>query len=379
MRHIKYGLWLLLTALTLTFNACKSDSDATSDTMDIDEDDDQTTATVGDSYVYQLPVIFHVFYKDKNDTTQYIPASLLTRIINNVNEIYQGNVYGESENINVKFHMAITDENKHKLATPGVEYIQYTGTLPIDCETFMKDKNNVQYLWEPNDYINIMLYPFKAGSDGTVTLGISHMPYALEGDTTLAGLTTVPQSNITKRNLSYPHCSSINSLYVYDESSRYYLSDKGKSGYSYNSTDINVTIAHELGHYLGLLHMFTEHSTSGGFEPADSCGDTDYCKDTPSYNKVEYDTYLTDYMKTTTKDKFDLYDLLRRTNCDGQKFYSANIMDYAVSFSYKLSADQKSRIRNVLYSCPLIPGPKKSTTRAIAKDGIMDLPVRTIK
>ena len=41
----------------------------------------------------------------------------------------------------------------------------------------------------------------------------------------------------------------------------------------YSSTDIVATIAHELAHYLGLFHTFSESDDEG----LNTCMDTDYC------------------------------------------------------------------------------------------------------
>ena len=38
-----------------------------------DQDQDETKSPVDDNYEYQLPVIFHVLYQDKDDATQYLP------------------------------------------------------------------------------------------------------------------------------------------------------------------------------------------------------------------------------------------------------------------------------------------------------------------
>ena len=74
-----------------------------SPTETLDQDDDDTKAVINDQYTYKLPVIFHVFYKDTNDTTQYIHAGRLRMLLNRVNELYQGGIYGESANLNIRF------------------------------------------------------------------------------------------------------------------------------------------------------------------------------------------------------------------------------------------------------------------------------------
>jgi zinc-dependent metalloproteinase lipoprotein len=127
---MKYYIYSILAIFCLALTSCKSDEDETS-SQTTDLDDDNTTEKINDSYVYQLPVIFHVLYSDKNDDTQYISATQIQKIVANVNDIYKGNVYGESENINLKFILATNDENGNKLSTPGVEYVKWgRGNIP---------------------------------------------------------------------------------------------------------------------------------------------------------------------------------------------------------------------------------------------------------
>ncbi|HCN52779.1 MAG TPA: zinc-dependent metalloproteinase lipoprotein [Prevotella sp.] len=389
---MKKYIYAMLTFACLAFAGCKSNDDMEpvdnpAEATQQDEDDDNTTSTLNDSYTYQLPVIFHVLYSDPNDSKQYVSATTLKNILSYVNEIYKGNVYGKSEDIKLSFNLAQYDENGKKLETPGVEYIQYPGTYPIDCHAFMSDNTgaNAKYLWDPNEYINVMLYNFKASdTKAGVTLGISDMPYTLKGDSALAGLDTVQVSSIKKSNLSYAYCSSINSLYINDMSSRYTAADKGASGYTYYASDIVVTLAHELGHYLGLHHIFTENK-SGSYQEVDSCYDSDYCKDTPSYLRAEYEDYMNEYSKKhSSLSTDDFYALLRRTNCSNETFLSANIMDYSIGLGYKISADQKRRIRSVLYNSPLIPGPKVRTTATTRSpeegyEGVLDLPIHWVE
>ena len=145
------------------------------------------------------------------------------------------------------------------------------------------------------------------------------------------------------------------------------------SGTKYSEADIRVTLAHELGHYLGLRHVFSEEE-SGGL--LDECKDTDYCKDTPSYNKIEYDNWLNELPGTS----YELEYLCQRSNCQDIKFISKNIMDYSYSYSNQFTQNQRERIRHVLSYSPLIPGPKKGDidTRAL-NESPLDLPIRTIK
>jgi len=102
-------------------------------------------------------------------------------------------------------------------------------------------------------------------------------------------------------------------------------------------------MVHDLGHYLGLHHVFAE----------DNCdSETDYCDDTPSYNRKEYETWLSQNSELTIQEKY------QRKGCDGMEFTSYNTMDYTYSYMDNFTADQFLRVRHVLEYSPLIPGPK---------------------
>ncbi|MGI6242499.1 MAG: zinc-dependent metalloproteinase lipoprotein [Prevotella sp.] len=363
----KYSI-VAFMLISVMLMACGGDDGLTTpkQTTSDSQDGDDTTLTIDSTYVYQLPVIFHVLYQDKNDASQYIKAMRLKNILQYVNQIYRGGIYGESANTHLEFVLAKKDESGQNLSTPGVEYVHYTGDYPIDEEQFMSSSDNTKYIWDPNEYINVMLYHFKDRADGEV-LGISHMPFTTKGSNQLKGLEAMEAQYISKSRLGFPLCSSINSIYAgqsdqggYYQSDRYTASDH-QAKYLVAS-DIVVTLAHELGHYLGLFHIFTEDMATTQeaeiFNAVDSCADTDYCEDTPSYNRAEYNGYLASYYISTPIEQQDPWDVLKRYSCDASEFYSANIMDYAITLGYKISPDQKARIRNVLYYSPLIPGPK---------------------
>ena len=308
------------------------------------------STNTAEEYHYELPVIFHVLYKDKNDPLQYVSQSRLSNILNTVNNLYKN---------------ATKSPNNEVRPAPGVEYKEWPDNYPIDCEVFMNDNSGkyVDYLWDPNQYINIMIYNFASDPNSNSTiLGISHLPFSTINNNFLEGLNSTQYTHLEKNNLKFPYCVSINSLFINEQ-----------SGIYYSNADVRVTLAHELGHYLGLRHVFSEEE-SGGL--LDECKDTDYCKDTPSYNKIEYDNWLNELPGTS----YELEYLCQRNNCQDIKFISKNIMDYSYSYSNQFTQNQRERIRHVLSYSPLIPGPKKGDidTRAL-NEGPLDLPIRTIK
>ena len=166
-----------------------------------------------------------------------------------------------------------------------------------------------------------------------------------------------------------------------------YTTDKNHKGYTYNTTDPNATLAHELGHYLGLFHSFSEKTVKDKSEAADDDDDSDYCDDTPSYNRIEYGKWLTKYISDAKANKKDttlsMRELAKRTNSKGEKWQADNLMDYSICYSMRFTPEQANRIRQVLYYSPLIPGRKKIRPRTRAWDEMPetedDLPIRYAK
>ena len=330
-----------------------------------------TEPAITDDYNYNLPIIFHVLYKDETNRLQYISPNRLSQILDIVNGLYKKAT--QSADMNLTFTLATTDPKGAVLSTPGVEYIKWTEEYPINCENFMNDdtteggKGYVKYLWNPNHYINVMVYNFTSDlTSNSTILGISHLPFTTTGSNSLEGLNEIKHAHLELANLSFPYCVSINSLYINEQSTTDI----------YNTLDVTITLAHELGHYLGLHHVFSEDKLTG--ETLNDCKDSDYCDDTPSYNKIKYDI---DYEYAFQTHQGNTYaNLVKRENCDNIKFISRNIMDYSISYSDQFTQDQRNRVRHVLMYSPLIPGPKKvqTDTRTIIH-GPLDLPIRVVK
>ena len=136
---------------------------------------------------------------------------------------------------------------------------------------------------------------------------------------------------------SYTHCISINNTYITED-------------------DVYTTLAHELGHYLGLFHVFSEQE----------CNETDYCEDTPNYDRNAY----TEWLSTLTP-PYNFQEVVKRNGCEGESFISTNVMDYFYSYQNRFTANQYSRVRHVLENSPLIPGPKNIITTKVAREDIV--------
>lgn len=303
-----------------------------------------------DEFHYQIPVIFHVLYNDENDANQYVREGRLPEMLAKVNELYR-RASSSSADMNLEFVLATTDPEGRTLAEPGVERIEWP-TAAIDIESFMftNDRTYNYLVWEPNDYINVMVYNFTNEN----VLGVSHFPYTPQANP-LAGTETVT-SHLTGNNLRYAYCVSINSTYIYQQSTPGQL----------NQNDAAITLAHELGHYLGLRHTFSEDAQGN----TDVCLDSDYCTDTPTYNRKEYEDWLENLPSGTTR-----AELFYRNDCQNGRFTARNIMDYSYCYLDEFTQQQKARVRHVLTYSPLIPGPKKGATTRVVQEGVMDLPI----
>lgn len=303
-----------------------------------------TQAAMSDTkYQYKLPIIFHVLYNNASSTTQYVNQGWMAQVVSQINTLYNNN------GMNLQFEMAAYDPNGNALSEPGVDR-EKINVSSIDCEKFMQgeDSNNSTYtnmLWNLHYYINVFLYPFSSDESDYITLGITHMPYiSSNSPSVISDLyenNTAATTYYSSHSFNYPHCSSIDSNYIYQTS----------TSTSYNPLNVIVTIAHELGHYLGLYHPFTETGET-------TCSGTDYCDDTPNYDRTTYETWLDANYKTATT----LAQLATRTNCsDGSTFVAHNIMDYEYCYSDKFTNDQATRVFNVLNYGLFMPGPKNSS------------------
>ena len=306
-------------------------------TVTISNSEQQQILTItqnGETY-FELPVIFHV-YTSGSAKNEEIMGDYIQECMNYVNNFYSGN-NGKSENVNLQFTLATTTPEGTPLTIPGIHVVKSSFAL-FDVENYLKENsyNGTEIIWDPNKYINIIVCPF---TEENVT-GIATTPYTPQGKS-LPGLrrndtfyTTLPTTSV--------QAVMINSAFINEK-------EQGANGLEQVWPK---TLVHELGHYLGLFHVF-----SGG----DNGQTTDYCEDTPDYDRPAYESWLKSVFSLT------FAQAAQRKDRNGTTFTSYNIMDYQYGYRNRITPDQRARIRHVLDYSPLIPGPKiavENTSRA---------------
>jgi zinc-dependent metalloproteinase lipoprotein len=298
----------------------------------------QQCLTPDSSTHYRLPVIFHVLYQKEGDKRQNVLEGHLATLIDEVNVIYANC----GQDLGLEFVMATHDPEGNLLKEPGVVRHKIN-VASINSSHFMgygkEPKKYCEYMWDPNRYVNIFVYAFEDKG----ILGISHFPYAIKPHA-LEGLSEL-EYDAPWSELPWPQCVSINNEYIYSHEEYYTI------------TDVVNTLAHELGHFLGLRHSFSEDTET---YDRDVCIDSDFCTDTPTYNKSAYDVLMQACMTSDGHvDDEEKEMLMMREDCDtGEEFRSTNIMDYAYTEANVFSPQQAARIRYVLEHSPYVPGPK---------------------
>lgn len=287
---------------------------------------------------YRLPVVFHVLYNKEGNKKQNVIEGHLATLIGEVNKLYaQCGI-----DLGLEFAMATHDPEGNLLEEPGVDRHKINEAT-LNSSAFMgygrEPKKYCEYMWDPNRYVNIFVYTFEDKG----ILGISHFPYAIKPHA-LEGLTEL-EYDADWSELPWPQCVSINNEYIYSHEAYYTM------------TDVVNTLAHELGHFLGLRHAFSEDPET---YDRDICLDSDFCTDTPTYNKVVYDKFMQGCMTSGgSVDDNEKQLLMMREDCEtGEEFRSTNIMDYAYTEANRFTPQQAARIRYVLEHSPYIPGPK---------------------
>ena len=303
------------------------------------EKENETAETISDDYEYKLPVVFHVLYKDKNDQKQYPSEARLKLVLDSVNALYKRN------HMNITFTMAEKDEDDKELSEKGIMRHEIDSTSMNPMNFIRESSKYGEYTQNIHKFINVYLFHYD--KENEQSMGMSVLP-VMPSNHTMEG---VPDTTATFLNnhtkYANPWGVTINSQYIQESQ---------KWG-NINPMCAWNTLAHELGHYLGLLHTFSENK----------CEEDDYCSDTKN---CDYEAYIDEvelFFKDIKEDAtVSFWDLPRRTDCQtSEKYFAHNVMDYMYTIADSLTTQQRKRTRQVLNYCPSVPGLKikEPTTR----------------
>ncbi|MFM1746098.1 MAG: hypothetical protein RLZZ630_2035 [Bacteroidota bacterium] len=270
------------------------------------------------SVVYTIPVVFHVIHTGTGVGAGYnISDAQIQSQITVLNEdfrklnadwatvpsVFQG-VSADSE---IEFCLAQRDP--FGLPSTGIERINRTSlnfTAPPYQKTYIDTAIKPRTIWNTNQYLNIWVLPdFSTGA--SQLLGYATFPPS----SGLPGLTGGVGTATTDGVVLWYRC----------------VGRTGNLDPSYNK---GRTATHEIGHWLGLRHIWGDAT----------CGN-DYCSDTPPQNTANFGNPIFPSLSSCTGNA-----------PNGDMFM--NYMDYCNDLSLKMyTANQKTRMQTALQASPM--------------------------
>lgn len=275
--------------------------------------------------IKEFQVVFHVFSNGYDISDAQISAQL-----NSINLAFGGGVRSSFKrnlnavDANFRFKLAEKDPEGNFLFRKGYNKIPNDVNF-ADAEDLQLYLLKFNSLWDPNQYINVFIEDLSSLG----AAGYAYLPFLTEP--VVDGLFPIYPADT---ELFYPIMIALdfrifNGQYV--------------DGY---------TLAHELGHYLGLRHTFQD------------CQNGDYCDDTQPHA-----------LPTNPSLVF----ASNRNTCSGEQFISTNFMDY-VSAGDNFSFDQKNRMTKVYENALFMPKDLNSPGGRVSpfKRGIFDPSIKPI-
>ncbi|MBL7922870.1 MAG: PKD domain-containing protein, partial [Bacteroidia bacterium] len=284
----------------------------------IRETEQRNAANRGAATVYNIPVVFHVIHNGSNPGISYniTDAQILSQLavlnedfrkLNADTSLIPTVFKPASADCEINFCMAQTAPNGS--ATTGIDRINRNTvgwTAPPYTKTYIDGTIKPASIWNPNNYLNIWVVPDYT-DQGFQILGHATFP----SGSTLPGLTgnfgTATTDGVV---IWYKSCGRVGNLDpTYDE---------------------GRTATHEIGHWLGLRHIWGDAN----------CG-TDYCNDTPTQQSANFGCPVYPSVSGCTG-----------SAPNGDMFM--NFMDYCDDpCLYMFTTNQKTRVQTVMANSPL--------------------------
>jgi hypothetical protein len=287
-----------------------------------------STSLLGAETVYKIPTIVHVVnYGEPVGTGTNLSQEQVMSQFDALNEDFRrlGNGHNEHPNgadIFIEFVPVLVDPTGKPLKEPGIDriigYSAYYEYFNIEQEL----KPNT--IWNPDQYFNIWVVNF--GGSLSNTLGYAQFP-------TLSGLEGLPDDQFAETDgvvIGY----------------KYF----GRTGIVKEPFHLGRTTTHEVGHWLGLRHIWGDGD----------CSVDDFCADTPNANGPNHTCTFRDSCPEEGADMIE------------------NYMDYSDDACMSIfTMDQRARMRTVLevsprrnsligcqQAAPVLAGMNSSTARS---------------
>ncbi|MDX1908074.1 MAG: M43 family zinc metalloprotease [Bacteroidia bacterium] len=256
--------------------------------------------------VVTIPVIVHVLHDGESIGTGYnISYEQVASQIEILNEDFR-RLNADTVNtpsyfepvaadIEIEFCLATRDEANNIMLEPGIDRINrqangWTSTSTSYIDNTIKPAT----YWDPTQYFNIWVIPLSGG-----LLGYAQFPEAASLPGIGTGNGGASTDGVVINTLSFGRVGNLNP-----------------------STSLGRTATHEVGHWLGLRHIWGD----GG------CGIDDYCNDTPESDAANYGC-LVGHISCGTEDMVQ------------------NYMDYSDDVCMNIfTQDQKARMQTVITS-----------------------------
>ncbi len=223
-------------------------------------------------------------------------------------------------NCMVQFCLATKDTNGNVLPEPGIDRINYVSkgwSNPYSMNSYASFKNLIdntikpQTIWNVSRYMNIWVTDENLQAAGGL-LGYATFP-------PLTGLSGLPGSFGT---------ANTDGFWCYAKA--FGSVDQFPSGTYYSGNNRGRTSTHEIGHYLGLRHVWGDGTCA-----------TDYCADTPPASDKNFNAPNYPYKVNSCSGNAP----------DGEMFM--NFMDYTNDDAkYMYTADQGLRVQTAMAASP---------------------------
>lgn len=290
------------------------------------------------SVVYNIPVVVHVIHNGEAvGSGTNISVAQIQSQIDVLNEDFR-KLNADNSNVpsvwtstaadcEINFCLATVDPNGNTLATPGIHRVNRNTmgwTAPPYSMSYIDNTIKPATIWNPSNYLNIWVMNLSGG---------------------LLGYATFPAGS-TLTGLSAPYGGPT------DDGVVILYNSFGRTGNVSAPYNLGRTATHEIGHWLGLRHIWGDSN----------CG-TDYCTDTPTQQTSNYSCPSYPHVTCSNGPNGDMF---------------MNYMDYVDDgCMYMFTNGQKTRIQtcmaNGTYRASLANSPACQSSSVALDAGVLSI------